>query len=69
MHSASITINGEQREVPAGLDIRELLLHVGLQPEVSLVEYNGEALLRREWPDRHIGGGDVLEVVRVVAGG
>lgn len=69
MNSISITINGERREVPAGLDIQELLLYVGLQPEVSLVEYNGAALLRREWGEHRISGGDVLEVVRVVAGG
>jgi thiamine biosynthesis protein ThiS len=69
MHSVSITINGEVREVPGGLDIRELLLHVGLQPEVSLVEHNGEALLKREWAEKRVGAGDVIEVVRVVAGG
>ena len=69
MDSVSITINGETREVPAGLDIRELLLHVGLQPEVSLVEYNREALLKREWAEKRVGAGDAIEVVRVVAGG
>lgn len=69
METIAITLNGERREVPSGLDIQQLLLHVGLQPEVSLVEYNREALLRREWPQKRVASGDEIEVVRVVAGG
>jgi len=34
-----------------------------------LIEHNGLALHRHEWPERSLGEGDRIELIRVVAGG
>jgi sulfur carrier protein len=34
-----------------------------------LVEHNGDALRREEWPGRSLAEGDRLEIIRIVAGG
>jgi len=64
-----IFVNGEQAECEAGVTIEELVRHYGLAPESTLVEHNGIALRRREWPERSLGENDRLEILRVAAGG
>jgi len=63
-----VTVNGEEREVSAG-DVAQLVVELGLIPEVSLVEHNGTALRREEWTEHWIAEGDRLEIIRIVAGG
>ncbi len=65
----SITVNGDRRTVPAGTILPALLDLLGLPARGVLVEYNGTALLRDEWPAVHLAAGDRLEILRVVAGG
>ena len=62
-------INGEPRRVPAEQPLAELLASLGLPPRAVLVEHNGRALLRDEWPGLVLADGDRLEILRVVAGG
>ena len=64
-----VQLNGEARSVPEGQPLPELLSALGLPPETVLVEHNGRALLRGEWPDVRLTAGDRLEILRVVAGG
>lgn len=64
-----IFINGEARTVPASLPLTDLISSLGLPPQTALVEHNGRALLRADWPERKLGEGDQLEILRVVAGG
>jgi len=40
-----------------------------LPPQSILVEHNGLALHRHEWPGRSLAEGDRIEFIRVVAGG
>jgi len=47
----------------------ELILGYELPPETVLVEHNGVALHRREWPQKALTDGDRIEIIRVVAGG
>ena len=64
-----IRLNGEARTVPDGQPLPELLAALGLPPETLLVEHNGRALLRSEWPEVRLAAGDRVEILRVVAGG
>lgn len=63
-----LVINGEAREVDAR-GIGELVVELGLPPTAALVEHNGTALRRDEWPGRRLGEGDRIEIIRIVAGG
>jgi sulfur carrier protein len=54
---------------PANLELRDLLIHLGYQPEVVVVELNGEILSRSQWGGRMVVESDVMEVVTIVGGG
>lgn len=62
-----VTVNGTERSAPASLV--ELLGELGLQVGSVVVELNGTALLRSEVLTTTLADGDVLELVRAVAGG
>ena len=64
----AIWVNGERRET-AALDVAALIAELGIPSQASLVEHNGLALLREEWPSSSLHDDDRLEIVRFVAGG
>jgi sulfur carrier protein len=64
-----IQVNGEQRTCPDGLAIPEVLIALGYQPAVVVVELNGVILPRSQWPGRTVVESDALEVVTIVGGG
>lgn len=64
-----IRVNGEQRSSPEGLNLQEVLIHLGYQPAVVVVELNGVILPRSQWPGRRVVESDALEVVTIVGGG
>ena len=64
-----IAINGESVDTREAKTIAELIERYQLPPQSILVEHNGLALHRREWPDRLLTEGDHIEFIRVVAGG
>ena len=49
--------------------IAELIERYQLPQQSILVEHNGLAVHRHEWPDQPLAEGDRVEFVRVVAGG
>ncbi|MEB3361300.1 MAG: sulfur carrier protein ThiS [Synechococcaceae cyanobacterium] len=65
----TVRLNGEVQRVPAGLDLDALLRHLGHQPQLVVVEYNGVILPRALWADQRVGESDVIEVVTIVGGG
>jgi thiamine biosynthesis protein ThiS len=65
----TILLNGEQSEARGARTIDELVTRFDLSPEAVLIEHNGLALHRREWPNKSLVEGDRVEFVRVVAGG
>jgi thiamine biosynthesis protein ThiS len=65
----AVTINGDQREVPAGLTIRGLLDHLGLQVGLVVVEYNQEIVRRERYDEVAVAAGDSIELVHFVGGG
>jgi thiamine biosynthesis protein ThiS len=64
-----ISLNGETVDAHETKTIAELIEHYELPPQSILVEHNGLALHRREWPKRPLAEGDRVEFIRVVAGG
>jgi len=64
-----ISLNGETVDACEAKTIAELIDRYRLPPQSILVEQNGLALHRREWPDRSLAEGDRIEFIRVVAGG
>lgn len=64
-----LRVNGESRPCPAGLCLDAVLVSLGYQPRLVVVEFNGEILPRDRWPAQAVGESDVLEVVTIVGGG
>ena len=65
----TILINGDPRHVVRATSISELIAELDLPAPATLVEHNGLALRREEWPARPLAEGDRIELVRIVAGG
>jgi sulfur carrier protein len=65
----TISLNGESVDVHEAKTVAELIDHYQLPPQSILVEQNGLAVHRREWPKRPLAEGDRIEFIRVVAGG
>jgi len=49
--------------------MKDLLIHLGYQPEGVVVELNGTILSRSQWSGRRVVESDALEVVTIVGGG
>jgi sulfur carrier protein len=64
-----IAVNGESVDARDAKTIAELIDGYQLPPQSILVEHNGLALHRYEWPERRLTEGDRIELIRVVAGG
>jgi len=65
----SIRLNGEMREVPAGLNLAALLEWLKLPADRVAVERNREIVPRAQWGSTTIEASDSLEVVHFVGGG
>ena len=65
----TIQLNGEQREVPDGLDLAGLIEWLELPADRVAVERNLEVVKRANWNETRIENGDRLEIVRMVGGG
>jgi sulfur carrier protein len=65
----SLRVNGEERRCPAGLMLEAVLVALGYQPRLVVVEFNGEILSRDRWSAQAVVESDVLEVVTIVGGG
>ena len=62
-------INGEDRQVPAGGSVADLLGHLDLHPGMVVVELNREILRREALDHTVVGEGDRIELVHFVGGG
>jgi sulfur carrier protein len=65
----TVRLNGETREVPEGLSVEKLLLHLELHPKLVVVEHNGDILRRDDYAAAQVRDGDNLELVHFVGGG
>lgn len=68
--TVSLTVNGEERELPAGSSIADLLRAHELDPRMVVIERNREILRDRDsYPRITLNRGDVIEIVHFVGGG
>jgi sulfur carrier protein len=65
----TVTINGERREIPDGLNVVDLLEHLGMRRERVAVERNLDILPRARWQETRVEPNDRLEIVHFVGGG
>ncbi|HLO52529.1 MAG TPA: sulfur carrier protein ThiS [Kamptonema sp.] len=65
----TLQVNGESRNCPPQTQLPNLLQHLGLNPRLVAVEYNGEILHRQFWEETEMQEGDRLEIVTIVGGG
>jgi len=65
----TIQVNGEPREVPKGLNVTELVEHLGLTANRLAIERNLELLPRAQWGTTAVSGNDRFEIVHLVGGG
>jgi thiamine biosynthesis protein ThiS len=64
-----VVVNGEQREIPAGLNVRQMLLHLGLDPQRVAVELNRTIVGKANWDAMSVEADAKIEIVEFVGGG
>ncbi|MDA0717604.1 MAG: sulfur carrier protein ThiS [Cyanobacteria bacterium] len=64
-----LQVNGDQRSCSSGLNLEQVLLELGYQPRLVVVEFNGTILPRHVWLAQPVVESDVLEIVTIVGGG
>jgi sulfur carrier protein len=64
-----VVVNGESRDVPGGITVRQLVELLELSEGPVAVERNGEVVPRAEHAATAVSEGDVLEIVHFVGGG
>jgi sulfur carrier protein len=67
--TVTIKVNGEPREVPEGLNVTQLVAHLGLTANRLAIERNLEIVPRGQWAATFVSGGDQFEIVHLVGGG
>ncbi len=69
MEEMEIVINGEGRQVPAPINLRELLRSLDLKEDRVAVELNRQIVRRDRWEETQLHSQDRLEIVQFVGGG
>lgn len=63
------SINGEQFDLPDGLTVAQLLVHVNAPERGIAVAKNDRVVRRSTFEDERVNEGDRIEIIRAVAGG
>ena len=64
-----LLLNGERREVGAGVSLAQLIEKLNLAPERIAIELNQSVVRRAEWPTTELKESDRIEIVHFVGGG
>jgi sulfur carrier protein len=64
-----LTLNGQVRDVESGATLSDLLASLQLAEKMVLVELNGQAVRRADFPATKLDEADAIEIVRMVGGG
>jgi sulfur carrier protein len=64
-----VSVNGETRDVPGGLSVGALLVHLGIATGRVAIERNLDILPRSQWEATQVTSGDRFEIVHLVGGG
>jgi len=65
----NLTVNGEQRNVPEGATMSELLNDLRLERNGIAVAVNERVVRTAKLDEHRLQEGDVVEIIRAVAGG
>jgi sulfur carrier protein len=65
----TVVVNGDERELPAGSTVADLLERFGLPRAGTAVAVHGEVVPRAEHADTVLPDGAVVEVLTAVQGG
>lgn len=64
-----VVINGERKQITAGVTLLELLNELELDPRAVVVEHNRKIVRRVGLSDVTVQDGDAIELVHFVGGG
>ena len=64
-----IQVNGDPRDFANLKTLSDLVAALGLEPRMILLEHNGQATRRADWPKIPVAGNDRVEILQVAAGG
>ena len=64
-----ITVNGEAREIEAGLTVAQLVASCDLKPDHIAVEVNQDLVTRTKHDATTLKEGDAVEIVTMMGGG
>lgn len=64
-----IILNGEEQVLENELNIIQLLTKYKLEPEIIVVEKNGEIINKDLYADETVTEGDKIELIRFIGGG
>ena len=64
-----VVINGERKQITAGVTLLELLSELELDPRAVVVEHNRKIVRRVGLGDVTVNDGDAIELVHFVGGG
>ena len=64
-----VQVNGEQKEVPNGIDLRSLLEFLSLPQQRIAVELDRQVIRKVDWPSTQVEVGCRVEIVHFVGGG
>jgi sulfur carrier protein len=64
-----VKINGEEQEIPGGLNVAAMLEHLGMGGKRVAIERNLDILPRTEWSGTQVQPQDSFEIVHFVGGG
>ncbi|PBC81929.1 sulfur carrier protein ThiS [Streptomyces sp. 2224.1] len=67
--TVSVSVNGEPREVPAGLTLDRLVATLSQAPAGVAAAVNETVVPRTRWPATLLADGDRVEVLTAVQGG
>jgi len=65
----TVVINGERTEIPDGLNVADLIEHLGMPLDRVALERNFDILPRPRWKETAVQSNDSFEIVHFVGGG
>jgi thiamine biosynthesis protein ThiS len=64
-----VRLNGQERDLPEGATLGDLVRALGLEPSRIAVERNGQVVPKARYDAEVLSEGDRLEIVHFVGGG
>ena len=65
----TIKLNGQEHQLESSINVTAFLESIGLGNKPVVVELNKEALFPREYSEKMLTDGDLLEIITIAAGG